>query len=250
MRYVQKFCFRSPIILQKRHAGGIIYVPGEPLIAHPNAAASLAGSDLLRHENKGLTIYEALERPARTRSATIALSIVSDLAAFKRKTASISLSLPQILRGSLDLEAAEFAKPPDEDVFEEEEYELPSHLQPIPMDDGIASPPEGETPPCFDDSDFSPDAVDFKNTHWYYLDDGAESENYSDEAENAWIKADREECSKGARPRLYEAFDNVKNESVLTVCEEYQTPVPDHYDPSPISCKSSLAFNRVLYRTR
>lgn len=221
---------------------------GEPLIAHPNDAASLAVENLLQRENRRLTIYEALERPARTRSATVALSIISDLAALKAKVANTSLHLPLISGGLSGLEAVEFAKPPDGDTSESDDYELPPHLQPVPKDDGIASPPKGETPPFSDDSGFSADAVDFKNTHWYYLDDGQESERYSDEAENAWIKADREECSKGARLRFYEVFENVKNESISAVCEEYQTPIPDHYDPSPMRCEFGR-FNHVLCRT-
>ena len=91
--------------------------------------------------------------------------------------------------------------------------ELPPELQPVLQETGLPGPSEDLSGIVRYGSDVDRDALDLKNVPDFDPDQDGEAQFYINDAINAWIKADQEECAKGANPRLYKSLDISKDQS-------------------------------------
>ena len=73
------------------------------------------------------------------------------------------------------------------------------------------------------------DAVDMKNCDYWSSDQDLEANCFTRDI-HGWLKADVEECTRGAQPRLYQRL-NISIKPVKNVI------ISEDYDPSPLSCK-------------
>lgn len=225
---------------------GLLFVLAKPIVTHPNDPATSAIAEFMKNNKAHLDFYRPAQQPsARTKyTAVIGLSIIDDFGRMKIQANKILRAWPPVPADKVDIDAIEYLnRPPELDDEEDDPIELPEHLQPTAMDDGIPSSPAGwesriqerpwyETSAAFDE-------CDGKNCEDFDPDQDPELEYFSDDAIAAWTKAAIDECTEGAKPRFYEALDITKEEPSYVYSEDY--------DSQPVTCKwLSYLFSRVF----
>ena len=240
------FCISS-----RKMAVGLFFVSAKPFALHPSAPASMAINNLLKEANQQLQMYDVMQDHTQRRLPRLALSLIDDLAKVK-EGAHMLQSLPQQPKDSTD-DASETrgrSESPREETSDNDGPELPPELQPILQDDGFSPLPDGEEA-IWDNSDtpHDYDAFDLKNTPDFDPDQDHEAEFYTNDIVDAWIKADEEECTKGAKPRLYERM-NIPNETKSTIySKNYDTsPINRGYSSSPAPSKNSSRLSLPQHR--
>ena len=73
------------------------------------------------------------------------------------------------------------------------------------------------------------DAVDMKNCENWSSDQDPEANCFTRDT-HGWLKADVEECTRGAQPRLYQCLD-------ISIKPIKNVIISEDYDPSPLSCE-------------
>ena len=214
-------------------ATGLFFVSAKPLALHPSAPAVMAINNLLKGADRQLQMYDVLERHTQGRPPRLALSLIDDLTKVKKEGAHKLQSLPQQPKDSIDdeFETRGMSESPQEETSDNDGPELPPELQPVLQDDGFPLLPDdeeaiwdGEEP----GNDY--DGFDLKNCPDFDPYQDYESEFYTNDIIDAWIKADEEECANGAKPRLYERM-NIPNEAQCIYSKDY--------DASPINRRCS-----------
>ena len=186
-----------------------------------------------------LQVHDVMQDHQQIRPHGLALSLIDDLPTMK-KQAVHKLQFPPQQPRDLDDDEPEskgssteitgYDEPPEEDTAGQDDPELPPELQPVLMDDGFPPLPDDED--FFDDDPDTPsdyDELDLKNTPDFDPDQDHEAKFYTDDIDT-WIKADEEETIKGARPRLYERLNVIKETHPDVIQSK------DH-DMSPITCQ-------------
>ena len=210
-------------------ASGLVFVPAKALAAHPSASASLALLDFVKANKSQLTFYDYQHLVKLGRPAGVILAIVDQYSEVKDQATNQLQPLPPVSEDAADDEELEPIEPTDPSDDEElEEVELPEEQGAQLMEDD--SPDEWDNDwgdqwkaGYPDDHD---DQIDAKNIPSFDPDLDPEKEWFSDDAVNAWVKADWDECRKGAKPRFYERFDG----------ENIEGPESNEYNPSPLTC--------------
>ena len=252
---------RLPDLRSRNITTGLLLIPAKPLVEHPFAPSVLAISQLAMDCDSQLHTYSAIHKTKLDSKRGVAMALVHDVEKARQAISAHLTPLPTVI-GSLDEipepEVLDYELPePDDDLIE-----LPPHLQPQQMDDGI---PYGDPEDAIQDTDwatpdvladlkqcpdFDPnidpsdvedydaeslkrslddyDAVDMKNCDNWTSRIDPEAPFFTRD-DYGWLKADMDECSKGALPKLYEPLD-VPNKTVREVI------VSDDYEPSPLSC--------------
>jgi len=211
---------------------GLFFVSAKPLALQPRAPASKAVSELVEGAGQQLQTYNVVEYTTRSRTPRLALSVIHDLANFKASALSLPPLQPQAKDPVNSVPNSPLAEAPDSD----DGPGLPPELQPVLKESGLPPLPEGldlsvEDEDGEDLGETTPtdyDALDLKNMPDFDPDQDGEAEYFSDDVLDAWVMLD-EECSKGARPRLYESLD-ISNQTGATIYSK-------DYDPTPITCK-------------
>jgi len=198
-------CFRN-------RATGLIYVSSKPLDLHPNAPATKAINKLMKATTGQLQMYDVIYNRKQTRSRGLTLFLIVDFANTERQSAQLQ-PLPPQTRESIDSEnkAEAYDEPPAEETPDTDSPELPPELQPVLQESGLPGPSKDLSGTVHYGSDFDLDALDLKNAPDFDPDQDGEAQFYVNDAINAWIKADHEECAEGAKLRLYKSLDISKD---------------------------------------
>ncbi len=226
---------------------GLLYVSSRPLDLHPNAPASLAVKKVMRETTRQLQLYDIIYYRSQTAPRGLALSLFDDLAKTRTQAAQLH-PLPPQSRDSIDaeLEAEAYHEPPVEET--PDGPDLPPELQPVLMPSGLPDPPDDESEIINDGYDFDFDGLDLKNLPDYdpYYDH--EMDFFTDDAVNAWIKADQDECAKGAVLRLYESIDIPNDNPAPTYSEAHETflATPRMFTALPLSFLASHTTSTYL----
>ena len=230
---------------RRRISTGLFFIPSKPLEVHPKHPATLATFNFVKGNGRELLLYETLQSHRHGPAPTgVALALFSDFASVKQQLSIGRLPpLPALSARRWALEEAHYTRRCADEVAEDEinriesdGFELPPHLIPQQMDDGIIMSDdfEGmvESNPDTDLEDYM-DEVDYKNALPDY-DPDQDGEDYIDNA-RSWIDADKKECLVGARTRIYQGFDVPKDTSKN---EHLNAEV---WEPKPVRGESELA---------
>lgn len=195
---------------------GLLYVSARPFAVHAQSSAVSAIKYLVRGKQGKLRLYDVLQLESPAPLSGLALAFVNDLPTFKSKAASVLQALPQVPRDVITNDAAVRANFAEaikaREVAEKKELEsspgpfLPPELQPVLQESDLPQLPDDHDPDTLiwdddDQSDFGDDG-DVKNTEDFDPDQDPEAEFYTEHVD-AWMKADIEDCVRGAKPRLY-----------------------------------------------
>lgn len=195
---------------------GLLYVSARPFAVHAQSSVVSAIKHLVRGKQGKLRLYDVLQLESPAPLSGLALAFVNDLPTLKSKAASVLQALPQVLRDVITNDAAVRANFAEaikaREVAEKKELEsspgpfLPPELQPVLQESGLPQLPDDHDPDTLiwdddDQSDFGDDG-DVKNTEDFDPDQDPEAEFYTEHVD-AWMKADIEDCVRGAKPRLY-----------------------------------------------
>lgn len=206
---------------------GLLIVSAKPIAIQPHAPAIKTLNELVNGANMQLKMYNAVEENTKNCVPRLALSVIHDLAKFRADALPLAFLPPQ---------AKAPARPTPHSLLDPEfddtdEQTLPPELQPVLQDDGIPPLPPGEDPWEEWDSredekdEIDYDALDLKNMPDFDPYQDHESKHYSIDVLNAWWTSDEDDCSKGARPRLYENLD-ISNKTSAGVYSNLIEPNP------------------------
>ena len=209
-------------------ATGLIYVSSKPLDLHPNSPASKTVKKLMKEITGYLQTYDVIYDDKESRPRGLALSLIVDFASTERQLAHMQ-PFPAQTRESIDAEnkSEAYDEPLVEDPPDLEEVELPPELQPVLMESGLPRLSGPVSDIKVYSPDFDPDALDYKNLPNFDPVEDGEAEFYTDDAITAWIKADQEECARGAKPRLYKSIDMTNDPSGGSNPTEHSEPPCD-----------------------
>ncbi|KAL8856313.1 MAG: hypothetical protein Q9178_007077 [Gyalolechia marmorata] len=221
-------------------ASGLVFVSAKALVAHPSASASSALLDFVKANKSQLTFYDYQHLVKLGRPAGLILAIVDQYSEVKDQATNQLQPLPPVPENAADDEELE---PIEEEPSIDSDVDLPEEQDVQLMDDEVdewvedcGDQWEADYP---DDHD---DQIDAKNIAKFDPDLDPEKEFFSDDAVNAWVKADWDECRKGAKPRFYERFDVENIEGPLS--REYDK----EYVPSPLTSSSPLGPHLLIYQ--
>ncbi|KAL8913115.1 MAG: hypothetical protein Q9171_002009 [Xanthocarpia ochracea] len=219
-------------------ASGLVFISAKALVAHPSASASLAVLDFVKANRSQLTFYDYQHLVKLGRPAGVILAIVDQYSEVKDQATNQLQPLPPVPENAADDEELEPLEPTDP------EAELPEEQRAQLMDDGLPERPDDEWDEVYDDYE-AYDEEDVKNTDSFDPDQDPEKKWFSDNAVNTWVKADWDECRKGAKPRFYERFDVEKTgpidaRSHPSYYKEYET--------SSLTSSSPLAPHLLIYQ--
>ena len=248
---------------------GLLLVSAKALNSQPASPSASAILSYAEQHGQRLRVYNAWQYIAKEQPPGVALSIIEDTSGIASDRLQYLSPLPPLTKSELeDLSSLEegIEPPPRYEYSDIDSEPLPPELQPIAMSDNL---PEGDSDDAIQDvdhwdpdledladqklcPDFDPhwdddgstdeemlkesmrdyDAVDMKNgvTNWSSGDD-PEAKYYTQDVVHGWLRADVEDCAKGAQPKLYRRLEiSIKPVSHVINSEDY--------DPSPLSCKS------------
>ena len=222
---------------------GLFFIPSKPLEVHRKHPATLTTFNFVKGNGRELLLYETLQSHRHGPAPPgVALALFNDFASVKQQLSIGRLPpLASVSARCWTLEEARYARRCADEVAQDEinriesdDFELPPHLIPQQMDDGIPMSDdfEGmvESDPDLEDS---LDESDYKNALPDY-DPDQDGADYIDNA-RTWIEADKKECLVGARARIYEGFDVPKDTS------KNEHLNSELWEPKPVKGESELA---------
>lgn len=195
---------------------GLLYVSARPIAVHAQSSAVSAIKHLVSSKQGKLRLYDVWQLESPAPLSGLALAFVNDLPTFKSKAASALQALPQVPRCVITNDAAVRANFAEaikaREVAEKKEREslpdpiVPPELRPVLQESGLPQLPDDYDLDTliWDDDDESDcgDSGDVKNTDDFDPDQDPEAEFYTEHVD-AWMKADVEDCVRGAKPRFY-----------------------------------------------
>ena len=196
---------------------GLLYVSARSFALHAQSSAVSTIKHLVRGKQGKLRLYDVLQLDSPAPLSGLALAFVNDLPTFKSQVASVSKALPKVPRDVITNDAAVRANFAEairaREVVEKKELEsspapcLPPESQPALQESGLPQLPDNHDPETliWDDDDHGDDG-DVKNTEDFDPDQDPEAEFYG-ECVDAWMKADIEDCIRGAKPRFYSQLE-------------------------------------------
>ena len=246
---------------------GLFYVSAKALRSQPDAPSTLAISNFVKDNKQHLLVYDVMRAKSPREPPGIALSVLGALTEVKKESFQALKPLPPLLRNLLDnepaLEGGSGAREPKKAKELVDDAPLPPELQPELIDDDL---PEGDPEDAIQDSsdggleklaalkqcpDFDPnihediqstpafshsrtlesyDLVDMKNCDQWEPEWDPEAGNFSHDVNHAWTRADVEDCTKEAAPRLYEQLDmQIKPIENVIISRDLET--------KPLSCR-------------
>ena len=214
----------------------------------------------------------------------VALALIDNIENLGKTIASQLTPLPVVTPDLTDdLPEAEVLEYEEPEPAEEDEVDLPPELQPQPMDDGITwHDPEHaihddfeETPEILaalkECADYDPniypemvkecgasvlkqtldeyDAVDMKNCGNWSRREDPEAPFFTRD-DYAWLKADIQECSQGAVPKLYKRLDVPSNIIRDVIVSEDYTDLPLSCEYISLTTTSGLSTANVEQHPR
>ena len=200
---IQDFCRRS--------LSGLFLVPAKPLLTYPNHEASLAVRNFVEGTEQELVFYKTEQLPRNSPSGIIGLALIDAYAAWKSQAVELlQKTLPPVPSDSSDDEALECLNyVSQEEPDDEEPIELPADLVPAYIPSGLLMATEADLENYRKyirlklDFNIGPE---YKNYVDFDPDQDWDAQFYSEEVATGWLRATIVECSKGAKPRFYEAL--------------------------------------------
>ncbi len=221
------------------------------MTVHVQSSAVSVIKHLVRGKQGKLRFYDVLQVESPAPLSGLALAFVNDLPTFKSKAASVLQALPQVPRDVITNDAAVRANFAEaikaREVAEQKELwnsptrSLPPELRPVLQESDLPQLPDDYDPDTliWDDDDHGDDG-DFKNTDDFDPDQDPEAEFYTEHVD-AWMKADIEDCVRGANPRIYSHLElGVANDSASAADD----PAPNNES----SCGREWYHNHVSIR--
>ena len=239
-------------------ASHLLYVSTKPLDLYPNAPATIAIKKLMI--SRQLQLYDVIYSQTKTRPRGLALSLVDSIKSIPQLD-QLQVLPPQT-EESIDAEnkAEAYDAPLEEDQPDTDGPTLPPELRPVLQESGLPGPGGDMSTIITDTGDYDHDALDMKNLPDFDPDQDGEAEFYTNDAINAWIKTDQEECAKGAKPILFEKLNivmknmpsegdvEVQSEFIMTCVLKRDNYLKSHYLTKSHLAPPSLSSNLLIYQ--